>query len=92
MTDLFRRFVALGISRHSEAANAGQWKRTRGMRLGRYFMGAGIILILAVALGRTFFIERPLLALTLVASYAALVIYGGVLKYRDDKVSTTNIS
>jgi hypothetical protein len=92
MTDLVRRFVSLGIPRRSEAANADQWQRTRGMRLGRYFMGAVILLILAVVFGRIFFIERPLTALALVASYAALVVCGGVIKYREDKMSTTTSS
>jgi hypothetical protein len=52
LSDLFRRFIALGISRRPEVAERraenDQWIRTRGMRLGRYFVGALVLAVLVV--------------------------------------------
>jgi hypothetical protein len=86
VSDLFRRFVALGTSRRTEVTERrtenDQWIRTRGMRVGRYFIGALVLAILAVLFEHDLFEKRPALAAALSGAYVVLVVYGGLLKYR----------
>ena len=86
LSDVFRRFIALGISRRPEVAERraenDQWIRTRGMRLGRYFVGALVLAVLVVIFEGNFFQRRPALAVVLFGAYVSLVVYSGFLKYR----------
>jgi hypothetical protein len=86
LADLVRRFIALGISSRPEVAERrtenDQWIRTRGMRLGRYFIGALVLAILAIIFERDLFENKPALAAALSGAYVVLVVYGGLLRYR----------
>jgi uncharacterized membrane protein YobD (UPF0266 family) len=52
------------------------------MRLGRYCVGAFILAILAILFSNSFLEQNPFLAAVLVAAFVLLVIYGGILKFR----------
>jgi hypothetical protein len=52
------------------------------MPLARYFIGASIVAGLAIVFGHKLFEEKPILAVLSSAAYGLLVVYGGLLKYR----------
>jgi hypothetical protein len=52
------------------------------MRVGRYFIGALVLAILAVLFEHDLFEKRPAVAAALSGAYVVLVVYGGLLKYR----------
>jgi hypothetical protein len=84
LSDLFGRFLALGIPRGPELAEKraanDQHRGSRRMRLERYFIGASILAVLAVTYGHSFFERNPVLATTLFGAYIFIVVYGGYLK------------
>jgi len=86
LPDLFRRLLALGISRQPEFAEKSTANAhctgLRGMRLERYFIGAFILALLGIIFGRTFFERKPVLAVTLSGAYILFVVDGGYLKSR----------
>jgi hypothetical protein len=50
--------------------------------LGRYFIGALILAVLAIIFEHDLFEKRPGLAAILSGAYVLLVVYGGLLKHR----------
>ncbi|HEY1852547.1 MAG TPA: hypothetical protein VGG60_16115 [Candidatus Binataceae bacterium] len=58
-----------------------EWLRIRGMVLGRYFIGAFVLAVIAVTFGQKFFYEHPILAAVICPAYVLLVSYAGWLKF-----------